>query len=638
MCEDAGVIDEFRAAFQELIDASVATDPQPFPAAAHKVYTLVPHVPEEERELALEALAPILGGGHALPGVAADLSLIAGAMVESGTTPGATGVEVVRLLRLMGKGAAVFLSAWERTGGGPPPDPDTVTAEAEERVAADLAEAAPTATVCWWTIRRHGLAAKTMLGTSAVRAAIRADPALHAELVAVSNQLSSALWEFDEVRTLLRMAETTSAVVLDRASGRGFRVLFDGIGDNYQLHALLADALIGPEGHGLAGERPDPRWTASYRTSAPDPEARIVRSWWNLTSADGSWIWNEGVPADIPAIDGERIVVLDAQPFPRTWSAGRRHPHVPGWLEVEEELTSDEAFLWWRRVATTTSASATHAAQDTSARTGQEPSPRQEAAPATDTSAPATAGFPTAVPDGGAAARPALEEIRASAGPITRAAQRAEPHSAPNSAPAGEESSSPEPQPTPDDAPPPDAQLEMPTATEEDPQAAATAFHDADPAPPEQDAAPSAGHDDADGPVADPSAAAATLPAQDPAQDPAAYEGNAADPAPTWETSDAGRDPAGVDAFLERMLGSLQAGAEQSGPDAPDAPAPADADHDAAPPADTTPPRRRRRPRRPRLTTGTPASKPGPRRATRARRAPSAPSRAPIPRRPRCSR
>ncbi|MFC3997526.1 hypothetical protein ACFOVU_16455 [Nocardiopsis sediminis] len=345
------MIDEFRAAFQELIDASVATDPHQFPSAVHAVYNLASQVPVDERELALEALGPILAGGHTAPGITADLAVVCGAFVEMGSTPGDTGVEVMRLLRTMGQGAAVFLYAWERTGGGTPPDPDEVTAAAEERVAAELGEAAPTATMCWWTIRRYGLAAKTMLSEPGVRAAMRTDSEFSAELVAISNQLSNALTEFDEVRALLRMAEATSAVVLDRASRRGFRVLFDGIGDNFQLHTLLADALIGPEGRGLAGERPDPRWTASFRDADPDPDARVVRGWWNLVAADGSWVWNEGVPADIPTSEGEHLLILDEQPYARSWSAGRRHPHVRGWLEVEAELSAEEAERWWQHTA-----------------------------------------------------------------------------------------------------------------------------------------------------------------------------------------------------------------------------------------------------------------------------------------------
>ncbi|MFV2196442.1 hypothetical protein [Nocardiopsis sp. LOL_012] len=345
------MVDEFRAAFQELIDASVATDPQHFPPAVRKVYTLATQIPVDERELALEALTPLISGNHAAPGILADLSVIAGALVEMGTDPGPTGIEILHRLRSMGRGAIVFARAWEHTGPDAPPDPDSVTAQAEERVAADLGTDAPGATMCWWTIRRHGLAARTMLSHTSVRSHIRRDPALHAELVAIANQLSAHLPEFDDIRALLRMAEATNALVLDRASRRAFRVLFDGIGDNFQLHTLLADALIGPGGQGLEGDPPDPRWSAAYRDGDVHPQARTVRGWWNLVAHDGSWVWNEGMPAEIPSLDGERVLILDEQPYPRSWNAGRRHSHVHGWLEVESELPDEEAAQWWRRIA-----------------------------------------------------------------------------------------------------------------------------------------------------------------------------------------------------------------------------------------------------------------------------------------------
>ena len=347
------MVDEFRTAFQELIDASVSSDPQNFPPAVHKVYLLASHIPVSERELALEALAPLLSGDHAAPGITADLCVVAGALVEMGTNPGPTGVQVLNRLRTMGKGAVVFLRAWKRTSQAPPPDPDTVTAEAEARVTGELGPDAPSATMCWWTIRRHGLAAKTMLSESNVRSHLRSDPSLHAELVAITNQLSTLLTEFDQVRALLRMSEASSALVMDRHSKRAFRVLFDGIGDNFQLHTLLADALIGPNGQGLTGEPPDPRWVTSFRDGPVDPGAQTVRGWWNLVAHDGTWVWNEGMPAEIPTIDGEHVLVLDEQPYPRSWNAGRRHPHVRGWLEVESELTREEAALWWKRVAPT---------------------------------------------------------------------------------------------------------------------------------------------------------------------------------------------------------------------------------------------------------------------------------------------
>ena len=289
MWKNAQVIDAFRAAFQELIDASLLGDPQRFGPAVGRVYELASHVPVSEREMPWRRWAD-LSGHHVGPGIEADLTVVAGALVEMGTSPGNTGIEVLRLLRETGRAAGMFLHAWDKVGDGDPPDPDQVTAADETRVAAVLGDSAPVATLCWWTARRYGLSAKTMLSSAQVRAAVRSDPELHGDLLAIAAQLSAHLAEFSEVVALLRMDEVSSALVLDRGTRRGFRVRFEGIADNFQLHTLLADALIGEEGRGLPGRRPDPRWVAAFRDSDPDPQAKIVHGWWNLVGSDGSWV------------------------------------------------------------------------------------------------------------------------------------------------------------------------------------------------------------------------------------------------------------------------------------------------------------------------------------------------------------
>jgi hypothetical protein len=59
-------------------------------------------------------------------------------------------------------------------------------------------------------------------------------------------------------------------------------------------------------------------------------------------SASSHWIWNEGVPADIPPFEGERVVLLGPPPYPRSWTAGRRFPSMVGDLRVEHVLTRGE--------------------------------------------------------------------------------------------------------------------------------------------------------------------------------------------------------------------------------------------------------------------------------------------------------
>ncbi|MGQ4267993.1 hypothetical protein [Nocardiopsis changdeensis] len=341
--------EEFRAAFQRVLDTAAEQAPG-FPAAVHDVFRLSSQVPQEELAVAMEALAPVLSDCEPVAGIAADLAVLAGALVEAGAPAGQVGLEVLRQLGSYGQAAAAFMHAWDKTGGGAPPHPGEVGEAEEQRVEEVLGENAPLATVGWWTCLRYGLAAKAMLGDSRVRAAVRADSGALEGLSQIVHALSTRLPEFTEVGELLKMAEADSALVLDRASWRAFRVRFDGIGDNFQLHTLLADALIGKEGQRLPGTRPDPRWTAACLDGAPDPLADVVRGEWDLVGGDGTWVGNEACPADIPFVDGERVLVLEPQTLAHSWRAGRRHAHIPGSLTIVEELHPDEATGWWSRM------------------------------------------------------------------------------------------------------------------------------------------------------------------------------------------------------------------------------------------------------------------------------------------------
>jgi hypothetical protein len=69
---------------------------------------------------------------------------------------------------------------------------------------------------------------------------------------------------------LAQVLDDEPVVVIDHATGRGFRLTMSGVGDNFQLHTLLADLLIGDPARGLlAGDRPAPTWVAAATTAPP---------------------------------------------------------------------------------------------------------------------------------------------------------------------------------------------------------------------------------------------------------------------------------------------------------------------------------------------------------------------------------
>ena len=154
-------------------------------------------------------------------------------------------------------------------------------------------------------------------------------------------------------QALLRVLDGERILVLDRATRRGWTVAIGGIGDNFQLHMLLAGALIGRPGC-MPGTPPPPEIVASFLDADVPPGPPIASSPWNLVDAHGEWIYNEGVPADVPAVNGTRVVVLDPPSYERTFPAGRQFPRMPATLRVDGMHLPDDLAAWWSHIAPAT--------------------------------------------------------------------------------------------------------------------------------------------------------------------------------------------------------------------------------------------------------------------------------------------
>jgi hypothetical protein len=142
-------------------------------------------------------------------------------------------------------------------------------------------------------------------------------------------------------------------VVLHRPSGTGFELRIGGIGDNFQLHTLLAHVLIG-SGH-LPGEAP-PAQVVGLSLDAPfdhraDFGGLSATGAFNLVAPDGTWIWNEGSPADIPLVDSRRLLVLDPPPYQRSWNVGRFFPMMTASISLTRILPVEETRAWFRHVS-----------------------------------------------------------------------------------------------------------------------------------------------------------------------------------------------------------------------------------------------------------------------------------------------
>lgn len=155
---------------------------------------------------------------------------------------------------------------------------------------------------------------------------------------------------------LLEVLDDEILLVMHPELMLGYWVRIRGVADNFQLHTLLADALIGDPFEGwIPGLRPDPRVAAAARSSPAAPgllaEARFNLVGWRGLQPDGllptgmdggeHWIWGEGIPADIEPFQGSRVVLLGPPPYPRTWGAERRFEGMQAEIEVMEKLPFD---------------------------------------------------------------------------------------------------------------------------------------------------------------------------------------------------------------------------------------------------------------------------------------------------------
>jgi hypothetical protein len=150
---------------------------------------------------------------------------------------------------------------------------------------------------------------------------------------------------------LLLVLDDERLIVIHRATGAVYQVVISGIGDNFQLHTLLAATLIGDPSAGLIpGQRPDPTWVAAATDGAMTPPSRI-RGQFNLVAGTGEPIPNGGRPADIPAAAGRRIVILDLPPYQRAWTIGRTYPLMTPEIQLQRVLPPDESAAWISRIA-----------------------------------------------------------------------------------------------------------------------------------------------------------------------------------------------------------------------------------------------------------------------------------------------
>jgi hypothetical protein len=317
-------------------------DQRRFENALKSLAAATQQAPPDDVQDAMARLAGILATIEV--GRGPDLAGLVGAMSDFGPMPKELLPVLVRRATEVLELAAQFAAAYGGDEDLPSPDNPRLHKKAVARLGKN--DAARAMTTAWFTCNGWVQPVLYLSQRKDVRASIPERGRLLAATQAVADHVGIAQW----LLGLLLVLDDETLIVLHRQTGRGYRVTISGIGDNFQLHTLLAANLIGDESRGLLpGERPTPAEIAAASDGDPTPTAHI-RGNFNLVDAYGAWIWNEGRPADIPELDGTRVVVLDPPPYARSWNAGRVYPLMLPTVTVEESLSAEDAAGWLSKV------------------------------------------------------------------------------------------------------------------------------------------------------------------------------------------------------------------------------------------------------------------------------------------------
>jgi hypothetical protein len=330
-------------------------------------------------EAVLRRLAGEIVDAPTRPDLAGIVAVLCGALVERGLGPTlAIGPILDRIERQIAPEAIAFVAACQQAAEveddpSPPPNPGDGTRPAGnpddppdpvQRYGERIAALMPSEAQSFQSLESFSRAAVAMLSRSIeARKASQSRTALRAALDELGGQYGHAGWLW----VMMQVLDDEPILVLHPGEGKGFRVRISGLAHNFQLHTLLADALIGRfPGRWLRGARPTRAEIEAARDGAVregGPSAHGVFNLWtwrglkpngtlrDAMSNSAYWVWNEGVPADIPPFEGTRVVLLGPPPYPRSWTAGRAFPVMAGDLRVEHILTRDEVCDHLGRIA-----------------------------------------------------------------------------------------------------------------------------------------------------------------------------------------------------------------------------------------------------------------------------------------------
>ena len=358
----------FALAITELIVQASSPDagPEEVQRAARDVCGAIGQTDRSDLDEGLARLADSIASAE-MPG-AAIVVICCGAIIENGGNPDiALDATLTRLSETM-MSAQIFAEACEEAAADDEDQSDSTGDEDDEedpigRFGEAVAERMPANSAAFNALEPLGMGAIAMLSHSP--AGRRKTRKAHPDLAPMADDLAPYNERAFFLAKLLNVLDNERLVVLHPEEKKGFRVEIGGIGTNFELFILMADALIGDPAQGwLPGKKPDPAVVAAcrdrpvetaegktatgafnfYNWEALHPDGTLPNAGDLSTSKD--WIWMEGIPADIELFEGQRVILLGPPPYARILQPGRCFEGMIANVRVESKMTEAEVEEW----------------------------------------------------------------------------------------------------------------------------------------------------------------------------------------------------------------------------------------------------------------------------------------------------
>jgi len=292
------------------------------------------------------------------------LAVICGAVVERGYDPAPLAKAVETRLPDLLQRSAMFHDAWktevEQQGLVHPSEMDSEDDEELEAayekyygVAGQMMNLMPEAGAAWEGLQTFWPACIALF--SMAPEARRRSRQYRPLALRIASEHEAGHW----LSTILVVPDKEPLLVIEPESSTGFIGSMSGIADNFQLHMFLMD-LWQPQGflRRLFSTTFPAELAEMIRGKGPQQLDTAVTGRWNLydghalneygklPAADFGtsehWIWNEGIPDDIPMINGNRVVLIGPPAYPRSWNACRLFPKLTGDVAIDRWLTKNE--------------------------------------------------------------------------------------------------------------------------------------------------------------------------------------------------------------------------------------------------------------------------------------------------------